>query len=575
MALTISLAGSNTYTSGDIASLPGSAGQLAVFGDYVQDSSSPFLQVLNSGGAGADFTGIGTNLSTGGHGHRASYRVLTSSDVGSLYSMSFGDTLINGILLRFTITDGVVGTPASNNQQATTANPSVQTITPTSTYGIGVAYYAASAAVSPRTSSVTATGEVNSSTRFYAKYFVYDTVTGAAPSSFTVDMDDEGTNLLRSFWIPITVATSPGDGSASGAGDATAVGRAKKAAAGSATGTGTATAVGEATKAAAGSATGTGTATAAGTSKAAAAGSATGAGTATAVGTKKAQAFGDAQGFGDATAVGTAKKQAAGSASGTGTATGESVVGGSIGDATGAGTATGVGHSTAAAAGSSSGAGTATAVGQARAAAAGSATGTGTATGEGSSITPSEDYFIITEAGDFLITEAGDFLILNIASVGAATGTGTATAVGRATQQSAGTATGTGTATAVGVAIARGVGTATGTGTATSTFEPVEFLLAENGDFLITEDGDFITTEFFNGIAVEPVSMVFSMTATGNLDSYLVAIATMTFVVTAAGTLKWDRQTGDTGTWTTQSVPGDIWIKQNVNGTTWTPASGS
>src|SRR5512139_434780 len=304
--------------------------------------------------------------------------------------------------------------------------------------------------------------------------------------------------------------------------------------AGSATGTGTATAVGRARKAAAGSASGTGTATAAGTSKADAAGSATGAGTATAVGTSKADAVG--------------------SASGTGTATGASPA-----NLQGAGTATGTG--------------TATAVGAAIAQAVGTAAGTGTATGQGSSIEPAQDYFIITEAGDFLTTEAGVFLILDYLSAGTATGTGTATAVGQARKAAAGAASGTGTATAVGTAIARAVGTAAGTGTATSTYELVEYLLAENGDFLITEAGDYITTEFFNGIAVNPVNMVFSTTATGHRDSYSVAATTMTFVVTAVGALKWDRQTGDTGTWTVQSVPGDIWIEQNTNATTWTTTS--
>lgn len=208
MPVTITLAGSNTYTTDDgISSMPGSAGQFALYSDYSQDTGgSNSRNFLTSDGAGADFTAIGTKITVGSfHFHSASGRVLTASDVGSGYFASFADTVMSGILARFAVTGGTFGTPASSNQQGTTGNPTVQTITPTTDAGIWIGIYAASAAVSPRTSSLTATGELNQSTRHYMKYGIFN----SGATSGTVDMADEGTNLLRSFWIPVVPDPDP------------------------------------------------------------------------------------------------------------------------------------------------------------------------------------------------------------------------------------------------------------------------------------------------------------------------------------------------------------------------------
>lgn len=202
--------GSVEYYSNESSfnSLPGSVGNLYVFSDYYQDVSGTDFGNYPTcfGEDGADFTAIGTLLSvSANHYHRFS-RLLssTANEIGQRYNNSYGETFMNKILARFTIAGGTAGTPVSSNQQATTGNPTAQTITPSTPYGIGFACYMASATVSPRTSAVTATGELSDNNRHYMKYFIYDSIIGAAPASFTVDMADEGTNLLRSCWIPVT-----------------------------------------------------------------------------------------------------------------------------------------------------------------------------------------------------------------------------------------------------------------------------------------------------------------------------------------------------------------------------------
>lgn len=203
--VSITLAGSSTYTADEIDPLPGSAGQFALFSDYSEDSTGASSNNFLEAGSGSanDFTAIGTKITVSGgtfHFQSASWRILTAADIGELYRQSFGDTVTSGILARFSVTGGSFGTPVSSNQEGTTGNPSVQTITPTTDAGIWIGIYAASAAVSPRTSSLTATGEINQGTRHYLKYGIYN----SGAQSGTVDMDDEGTNLLRSFWIPVS-----------------------------------------------------------------------------------------------------------------------------------------------------------------------------------------------------------------------------------------------------------------------------------------------------------------------------------------------------------------------------------
>ena len=245
MAVTITLAGSSTYTTDEVDPLPGSAGQFALFSDYSADttgsSSNNYLEA--GSGSANDFTAIGTKITVSGgtfHFQSASWRVLTAADIGELYRQSFGDTLMSGILARFSVTGGIFGTPVSSGQQGTTGNPTAITITPSTDAGIWIGIYAASAAVSPRTSSLTATAELNQSTRHYMKYGIFN----SGATSGTVDMDDEGTNLLRGIWIPViepkVLAADAGSYSITGTAAGTLYGRTVAADAGAYAVTGTA-----------------------------------------------------------------------------------------------------------------------------------------------------------------------------------------------------------------------------------------------------------------------------------------------------------------------------------------------
>lgn len=206
-SVVITYLASDNYTSEEIASMPGSAGQFAFSAGYAFDSDGfgvnhvPFA----ADPPAADFSTIGSNITVSpGYYLAAGYKVLTANDVGEQYFGVWGGSTTLQIISRFSIT-GTVGTPTSINSQGTTGNPSVQTVTPSTQYGIGYAIYSASSAVSPRTSSITATQEVNNTTQLYIKFFVFDSVIGASPGSFTVDQADEGSaNLLKSGWFPVT-----------------------------------------------------------------------------------------------------------------------------------------------------------------------------------------------------------------------------------------------------------------------------------------------------------------------------------------------------------------------------------
>lgn len=90
----------------------------------------------------------------------------------------------------------------SINEDGRTGNPGVQTISAsgeTNLPAVAFALYAANNAVNPRTSSVTMNEEQGNSTDLYAKFLIYND--GDTPANTTVDMDDEGSNVLLSGYI--------------------------------------------------------------------------------------------------------------------------------------------------------------------------------------------------------------------------------------------------------------------------------------------------------------------------------------------------------------------------------------
>lgn len=96
--------------------------------------------------------------------------------------------------------------PKSVNGQITDGNPTLQTVTASTgipalvIFGV---YGTDSAAISPRTFSTTADGEINPATNFYMAYKIYN----SSPANTSIDMDDEGLgNALQSFYAEIDVA---------------------------------------------------------------------------------------------------------------------------------------------------------------------------------------------------------------------------------------------------------------------------------------------------------------------------------------------------------------------------------
>jgi len=90
-------------------------------------------------------------------------------------------------------------TVSSVNSEATSGNPVLQTVTSGSGVPplIVVGVYGANAAVSPRTFSTTADAEISPATNHYLAYKVYNT----SPANTNVDQDDEGVNVLGSFYV--------------------------------------------------------------------------------------------------------------------------------------------------------------------------------------------------------------------------------------------------------------------------------------------------------------------------------------------------------------------------------------
>lgn len=133
-------------------------------------------KVLSSGDVGATLT-----LSTTGHSNN---RGLCSVFRGASPATSF--SVVDAFLY-----------------EATTGNPAAQAITPDpGTDTIVVASYVADGVVDPRAATPALPGEQQGSdTRCYMKYATFSP--SNSPPSYSVDMDDEGINILASGWLSV------------------------------------------------------------------------------------------------------------------------------------------------------------------------------------------------------------------------------------------------------------------------------------------------------------------------------------------------------------------------------------
>lgn len=177
------------------------AGDVAVLLDFAVSSTTAATAVTPSG-----WTQIRTDTINASTAVRASvsYKILVSGDVNATLTGMTGGTSTRKMLLLIKnsrkITSVTVG---SSNGAASDTDPASQTI---SVSGIApslvlIAHYAGSSSVNPRTSSKTMTEVVGSSTNQYCKYSVVNNRSLA--ENITVDMDDNGTNALQSFYLKL------------------------------------------------------------------------------------------------------------------------------------------------------------------------------------------------------------------------------------------------------------------------------------------------------------------------------------------------------------------------------------
>jgi hypothetical protein len=170
-------------------------GSLTLFRTPLSSAGNSFTaHQTTSGGTSTTFLGC-----------RISSRVLVAGELGTITNLINNATTSahRTIAVAFRPSSAITSvTYTQTGGQYTTGDPSVQTVTVSAepSAALAMALYTALAAVAPRTSSITMNELVESGvTTFYAKYKLY--ANGESRTNFTVDMDDEGTNLMQSFYV--------------------------------------------------------------------------------------------------------------------------------------------------------------------------------------------------------------------------------------------------------------------------------------------------------------------------------------------------------------------------------------
>lgn len=135
-----------------------------------------------------------------------SYKIADGAEASASIVGMPGSIEAGKILLVFRgdedIADVIVGFTA---QEATGGDPSLQTVTSgsgTPPLIVGAVYWSNNA-ISPRTFSPAADGEIPQSSKFLAKYKIYN----SSPADVSVDMGDHGFNILMSFYVEAAVSS--------------------------------------------------------------------------------------------------------------------------------------------------------------------------------------------------------------------------------------------------------------------------------------------------------------------------------------------------------------------------------
>lgn len=177
------------------------AGDVAVLLDFAVSNTTAAGAVTPSG-----WTQIRTDVVNATTAIRASvcYKILVSGDVNATVTGMSGGTSTRKMLLLLKnnrkVTQVTVG---SSNGAASGLDPAAQIITVAGVTPsiLLIAHYASSSAVNPRTTSKTMTEVVGSSTNQYCLYSVVNS--RSLVENITVDMTDNGTNALQSFYLKL------------------------------------------------------------------------------------------------------------------------------------------------------------------------------------------------------------------------------------------------------------------------------------------------------------------------------------------------------------------------------------
>ena len=191
-----SVVGSNTGTdtSIEISALSIASGDLCLLWNVADGGGSNPADVTPP-----DFNVLRT-LNSNNRRAKIFYKILTGSETSV--------TGLNGnnserwivLVLRPDATITAVTDNDTSNNQATTGNPTSQTITASGESAPVVLYghMYASGTVSPRSTSPAMT-ELTSGATHYSHYYLYNS--GDTPADHTYDMDDEGTNFISSGYL--------------------------------------------------------------------------------------------------------------------------------------------------------------------------------------------------------------------------------------------------------------------------------------------------------------------------------------------------------------------------------------
>jgi hypothetical protein len=200
--VTLAFRSSSVSTTNAVSAPSGNtAGDLLVYIDSASSFQIPSGPIPGSVTPSGFTLAASHTLASGANGYRQniSYKVATGSE-GSITGMA-GATTNHKIMLCF---EGPISTAAhaTFNGQGSTANPTAQNVTASGGTPplVVIGAYRANGAVDPRTMSPAKDGEVTTTGLLYGAYKIYN----SSPADVSVDMDDEGDNILQSGYIYVT-----------------------------------------------------------------------------------------------------------------------------------------------------------------------------------------------------------------------------------------------------------------------------------------------------------------------------------------------------------------------------------